>query len=278
MPKTGVVDEKYDGIAILSEPLRGQPALWNRDARNVTHRFPEVLAALPRDAVLVLEMCRFHGIQSLFNDLGLNGQRVPGIVNRMGLDNPKEIQLRSTLFPCVAVVHDILEWRGEPFVDDPLEERRKVLQEAVTPGPRVMLPRTWRLEQLEEAQGFVRSNRLEGVVVKDLAAPYRVGRSYAWMRWKDKRRDPFTVLRYHVTKGTRGHDGFVLMVPTPDGREERVVVNDKAWQDKLREALDAKKRVVATVEYLHVTSDGRLRQPTFIDAQIQQPLPLGDYD
>jgi bifunctional non-homologous end joining protein LigD len=86
--------------------------------------------------------------------------------------------------PFVYEVFDLLHLDGRSLLDEPLEERRRLLASVLRPDPRV------RLSEHIEADGVVffeaaRARGLEGIMAKDRHSPYVPGaRSMAWQKIK----------------------------------------------------------------------------------------------
>jgi bifunctional non-homologous end joining protein LigD len=86
--------------------------------------------------------------------------------------------------PFVYEVFDLLHLDGRSLIDEPLEERRRLLKSILRPDPRV------RLSEHIEANGIAffeaaRTRRLEGIMAKDRRSPYVPGkRSDRWQKVK----------------------------------------------------------------------------------------------
>jgi bifunctional non-homologous end joining protein LigD len=86
--------------------------------------------------------------------------------------------------PFVYEVFDLLHLDGRSLLDEPLDERRRLLADVLRPGPRV------RLSEHTEADGIAffeaaRTRGLEGIMAKDRHSAYVPGgRSMAWRKIK----------------------------------------------------------------------------------------------
>ena len=93
------------------------------------------------------------------------------------------------------MTYDLLEWEGQDLRERPLVERRARLAALIEGrGPTLMLSpsvetTTW--DALAAVRGESRERRTEGLMLKKLDSPYRVGRKRGdWWKWKV---DPYTV-------------------------------------------------------------------------------------
>lgn len=268
MPKRGIIQAKEDGEAAILE--RG--ILFNRNNTIITHRFPEIgLCGLPGNPVLVVEICHFTTAQPTAHLPPRVSVFEGGIQRRMLLDNRNKIRLAAIHTPCTAYVHDILEVDGRPLVDEPYEVRRSHLAlffETQARFPGLILAEEYPMELLSELQAEVRAfndaqgdQYREGFVIKDLDAPYKPARSWAWQKWKAWREADFPILRHEVTPGDK-REGFVIYIRLPNGGEQRVVIGEHAVQARVKAAAQAGTltKASATIGYLQLSRDGRLRQ------------------
>jgi len=107
----------------------------------------------------------------------------------------------------------------------------------------------------------------EGIIVKDLLAPYEYKRSYAWMKIKGYESADLKIV--HVEEGTGKHAGRMGAVHVSLGiGEGRCVSVGTGFSDQLREDIwnnrvDMIGRIIE-VGYHEKTPDGSLRHPRFI--------------
>ena len=94
------------------------------------------------------------------------------------------------------LVYDLLEWRGEDWRQRPLAERRAQLEALLAatasewlPISTVVTADSW--DALASLREESRGRGVEGLMLKRLASPYRVGRRRGdWWKWKI---DPYTI-------------------------------------------------------------------------------------
>ena len=180
---------KWDGIRAQLIARGGEVFLWSRGEELVTDRYPELAEAgrlLPDGTALDGELMGWRDDAPLpFGEL----QR------RIGRKKPGKRILAEV--PAALVAYDLLELDGEDVRSRPLRERRRRLGELLdslheTPALRLS-PRVeaagW--AELEAHQAAARERGAEGLMLKRLDSPYRVGRVRGdWWKWKV---DPYAV-------------------------------------------------------------------------------------
>src|ERR1041384_8188792 len=128
MPDEFLVEDKFDGIRAQAHVANGRVAIYSRTMDEITHRFPELVEPL----------------RSLPADLIIDGEVLPAtddailpfseLQKRLGRKTVGTQLLKAV--PVVLVAYDLLYARGKVLIDEPLAERRRVLEE-LTPrsGP-----------------------------------------------------------------------------------------------------------------------------------------------
>jgi len=240
-----VAEVKYDGhLAML---IDGR--IINRSGRDITLRFPEI-AKVNGPAVLVGEL--------IIPDAKGLGDFSGGIQTR-NTDNPEKIRGLAATRPALFVAFDILEVAGEDVTGMRFDQRRSLLEtfyklsslarhKLIEQTPVSSRDDILRLREAEAQRGG------EGIMVKDLNAPYVAKRGRNWMKVKTWQDREFPVLRW---ENTGVGDGFVIYINNK-GREQTVVMNDH----KMRQVVMSKKSVVVEVKFLSEGEDGALRFPS----------------
>lgn len=202
-PTDWLAEWKWDGFRAQIIRRSGQSFIWSRGEELVTERFPELhslLKNLPNGTVLDGEIVAYKDNTILpFTSL----QR------RIGLKNATKKILRD--IPVAFVAFDILERDSTDIRDLPLCERRRLLQSLAEPlvaaqrqeegdvfrlsydvsntsqtllllSPALLFASWTDLDLLRQN---CREQQAEGVMVKHLQSPYRVGRPRGdWWKWK----------------------------------------------------------------------------------------------
>lgn len=186
------VEYKLDGARIQVHRRGDDVRVYTRSLADVTARVPEIVdivRTLPvRDVILDGETLALDedGAPRAFQDT----------MARFGADVASEVALRPWFF-------DVLHVDGRDLVDEPLRERRVALERAVGPW-RVPAIETADAAVAEEFSGAALDAGHEGVMIKDLDAPYVAGRRGAsWIKVKPVHTLDLVVLAVEEGSGRR---------------------------------------------------------------------------
>ena len=193
-------ERKWDGIRGQLIVREGESFLWSRGEELVTDKYPElrVLAeGLPDGTVLDGEILPYK-----------DGRPLPfgQLQRRIGRKTVGRKLLAEV--PVVLMCYDLLEHRGEDIRGLPLRERRARLEQVLAsakhqellPLSEVVPADAWAV--LAEARERSREYLSEGLMLKRLDSPYRIGRKKGdWWKWKV---DPLTVdaVMVYAQRGT----------------------------------------------------------------------------
>jgi DNA ligase-1 len=178
-----LVEWKWDGIR--SQLLRrgGQVFLWSRGEELITDRFPELTELgrlLPDGTVIDGEILPWQ------REAVLPFAQLQRRIGRKTLGRKILAEV-----PVVLMAYDLLEFGGADWRTRPLSERRRQLADLVAGVPAggrwllspVVSGSTW--EELARAREDSRARQVEGLMLKRLGSPYRVGRQRGdWWKWK----------------------------------------------------------------------------------------------
>jgi DNA ligase 1 len=180
MPEEFLVEDKFDGIRAQAHFQGERVAIYSRTMDEITHRFPELiepLSSLPADAIIDGEIVPAHGEVILpFSELQ----------KRLGRKNVGTQLL--TAVPVVLVAYDLLYADGKVLIDEPLSERRRLLDQLVPANG------TLRMSQgklftdataLDDEFASARARGNEGLMIKSPASSYKPGRrGREWLKLK----------------------------------------------------------------------------------------------
>jgi len=281
---------KWDGMRVLVDRKDRGLRIYSRNENDVTVSFPELHDLAP-------------ALHELTDDFLLDGEVVAlgegvpsfgALADRMHVRDATKARRLAETNPVTLIAFDLLRLDGEDLCARPLAERRARLESLgldTVPGRMGawQVPPTYDDGQMlltaAEQQG------LEGIVSKRVASPYRPGqRSRDWLKFPIRPTASFVVGGYRHEIGSDHRLGAVLVgQPIEDGLEFRgrvgsgiagkagrllsellspLVVQESPFAEVLPK-LDrvgtvwVSPVVVVDVQYLRLTTDGRLRQPAY---------------
>ncbi len=169
------VEYKYDGLRLQVHKKGNNVRLFTRRLEDVTKMFPEVVKACQES---IIGDCIVEGEGVGYNPLKHSFKPFQEISKR--IKRKYEISKLAKETPVVLFLFDIFEYNGESYLDKPFRERRKKLEEIVK-------VRKWSIELAKqiitsdekEAEKFYKealANDQEGVMMKNLDAPYQPGK------------------------------------------------------------------------------------------------------
>jgi bifunctional non-homologous end joining protein LigD len=201
---------KYDGYRLLARRRGGRAELSYRSGADATRLFPEVAKAiemLPADARLDGELVV----------LGPDGRpRFQALQSRAQASRAEEIARASLERPATYFAFDLVELAGLDLAPLPLADRKRLLAGLV---PRLGPVRyADHVERHGEALfREVSARGLEGVVAKRADAPYRPGRSAAWLKIRTERTGDFAVVGFTAPRGARAGFGALHLAFADEG-------------------------------------------------------------
>jgi bifunctional non-homologous end joining protein LigD len=263
-----IYEEKYDGYRILAYKEGKRVKLMSRNNIDRTDRFPHIADAIRKLRHVNL---LFDGEVAVFDRKG---------VSRFQL-------LQKGAGESVYVVFDCLYLEGHDLRKEQLNKRRGALEDSIGSNQVLMQSRILNANGLE-SYNIAKRKGYEGIVAKDFASPYVVGRSRYWLKVKVHQEDEFVIVGFTDPAGSRKHFGALLLGGYRDGKlhyagkvgtgfDEQTLTS---LYEKLRplvrkesELVDAPRgagihfvepRLVAQTSYQEWTADNKLRQPVFL--------------
>ena len=268
---------KWDGYRIVATVAGGEPELRTRRDQDYTKRFENVARELVKalktpDCVVDGEVCA---------------------LDEDGRPSFSAMQQGKPGTPIVYYVFDVLEIEGEPVIELALEERRKRLEKLLDKRNRIVKFS----ESFDDGDALLAAaekQKLEGIMAKRLGSRYVPGRrSREWLKIKGHGRQEFVIAGYTRGQGRRAGTLGSLVLATYQGGDLVYVgnvgtgFNDREI-DRLLKKLKplerdtppfrevpkmprirkgdvtwAEPKLVAEVEFVEWTHDGRLRAPAY---------------
>ena len=285
-----IYEVKWDGMRLLADVADGRVELRSRSGRDVTANFPELagLAQLAPDVLLDGEVVLLeHGVPSFH-----------ALADRMQTPHPAPTR------PVTLMAFDVLRLYGVDLLARRWSERRATLERLELSTPRWQTPPTF--TDGPALHAATREQGLEGIVSKRVDSPYVPGvRSPYWLKSPHRGTVSVVIGGWRPEIGGAGARrlGAVLVgVPGPGGlrylgrvgsglagRVGQTLLHDltplasveSPFRTEVpREDADGATWVhpvlVADVQSLGLSSQGRLRQPAY--KGLRTDLTPGDVD
>ena len=283
---------KWDGHRCLAN-LGQATRLTSRTRRDMTAQFPELIdlhrQLAARNAVVDGE------IVALDREGRPSFERMQDRFHR----TPEELARNKGRVPVQFLAFDLLWLDGRPLLELPLRERRARLEEVLVETGDI------RLSQVVEGAGTtffeqVKALKLEGIVAKRAASPYRPGtRSHDWRKIKALCLQDCVIVGWTPGKGGRAATlGSLLLAVYDDGRLryagnvgtgfthafladllerlQELQVPEPMFEGfegtlRPRGARFVRPELVCEVEYLKWTDDNKLRASSFKGLRPDRP-------
>ncbi len=172
---------KYDGVRAQVHKLGGKVRIYSRRLEDISSSFPEVTGAASRisqDFVMDGEIVPFSG-----------GGPLPFQLLQRRLRRMEDFEEAAKKAPVVYFAFDLLLLGSTELYGEPLSERRKALARVVR-GSEIERAHSEDVSTEAEVAALFRRSRdlgYEGLVVKDPASPYTMGkRGAGWVKLKEE--------------------------------------------------------------------------------------------
>jgi DNA ligase-1 len=183
--KGALAEYKYDGIRAQIHAGPKGVMIISRRLEDVSPSFPELLSEMPKlgvSAILDGEILAYEGgAPTGFGSLQLRLHR-----KKVSASLLQEVPVHYFIF-------DVLFFKGEPVMQLPLRERRRILEGLIL-GSRIHVAPQFRVSTEDEVEDLFRESRrlgYEGLVLKDPESHYVPGRRGS--RWIKMKRELDTI-------------------------------------------------------------------------------------
>ncbi len=177
------VEQKYDGFRCQVHKDGKKVRIYSRNLEETTGMYPDIVGYV--HSGIKAEGIIFEGEALAFNES--TGEFLP-FQETIQRKRKHGIEEKAAELPLHLFAFDLMYLNGKDYMMEPYEKRRSALEAAVK-GAKGISP-TARIiaDAPRELEGFFEEsieNGLEGVVAKDLSAPYIAGaREFSWIKMK----------------------------------------------------------------------------------------------
>ncbi len=209
------VESKYDGLRaqVHVDRKSKRVEIFSRRLERLTEMFPEITAAALKEvnadkAILEGEAIAYDETTNQFRAFQETIQR----------KRKHGVEEMSTEMPLHLFAFDLLYLDGESYLNKKYSERRKTLESIVKGNGTIRLSDMMLATKPKEMERYFETaieDGLEGIVAKDLDAPYIAGaRKFSWIKMKRSYKGELSdtvdlvVVGYYRGRGTRTEFGF----------------------------------------------------------------------
>jgi len=272
---------KWDGVRALCYLENGKARMVSRNGNAIDRQYPE-LSILPHhikasSAILDGEIA------------ALDARGVPSfelLQRRINVAEASAIATLARKDPVVLFVFDLLYLDGHDLRGVPLIERKRLLQEILSPGDGINYSNHFEGNG-PDLLAAAKQQGLEGIVGKRANSLYESRRGSDWVKWKVTASSSFVLCGF--TKGERDYFGALVLgvydhgkflwagnVGTGFDRKMMQLVHAKLAplaikksplepdKNLPREVTWTRPELVCEVKFSNWTEDGRLRAPVFL--------------
>jgi len=188
--------------------------IFSRQSEDITKMFPEIIEAVKKE--IKAEKCIIEGEALAFNEATQEYYPFQVTIQRK---RKYDVEKKAQEYPLKLFLFDIMFLDGESQMEKPFKERRKVLENLVNKKSEIIKLSDYIItDKPEELETFFEekiSQGLEGIIAKDLNAPYIAGaRKFAWIKLKRSYKGTLSdtldlvIIGYYTGKGKRTEFGL----------------------------------------------------------------------
>lgn len=175
------IEHKYDGFRMLINKNKGKISLFTRKLENVTKQFPDVVKATldsvkGTDFILDCEVVGYDPKSKKYLPFEAVSQRIK---------RKYDIEEIIEKLPVEVNIFDVIYHNSKSFIESPFSERRKLIEKIISEKKLVIRPAVQIItSDMAEAEDFYRGALKigeEGIMMKNLSAPYKQGRKVGYM-------------------------------------------------------------------------------------------------
>ncbi len=207
------VEQKYDGFRTQVHMDGGRIKLYSRRLEDTTQMFPDIAKAAIDEADV--KSIIFEGEALVYDEAAESFLPFQQTIQRK---RKHDIKKKAIELPLHLMVFDVLFLNGEDMLSRPYKDRRRVVEEIFGRG-KIIRPTNMKIiRDPKKLEAFFKesiSSGLEGIVAKDMNAPYIAGaRKFSWIKLKRSYRGELSdtldlvIVGYFLGRGNRAEFEF----------------------------------------------------------------------
>lgn len=271
-----IYELKLDGIRCVAYVEPKSVTLQNKRFKDLTEIYPEltdICKCVKKRVILDGELVVLTDGKPDFY----------AVQKRSLMKNSFKISLAAKKNPVQFVAYDILYFDGKDLTDEPLMERKAILSKAVKEGYNLSVSR-WIEKNGVAFFALAKKENLEGIVAKKKDGLYHIGkRTSEWIKIKVMQDEDLFILGYQPYDDGTPKDLILGYYDENEvlqcrgkvflgvSKEERAIILKFAkkntvkrpWFNKYKKVIWLKPLLVGTVQYMHETESGGMRQPVW---------------
>ncbi len=172
---------KFDGFRVQISKKGKDIRIFTRRLENVTRQFPDIAESVRSNVrgdnfILDAEAVGYDKRTNRYLPFQSISQRIK---------RKYDIEKMAEQFPVEVNVFDIIAYEGKSLINAPFEERRKLIEKIIMAEKRKLLPATAIItdseERIEKLFEEAKEKGNEGLMLKNLKAPYKPGARVGYM-------------------------------------------------------------------------------------------------
>ena len=221
------VEQKYDGFRCQVHKDGRKVKLYSRNLEETTAMLPDIVAAVV--AHVKADKAIFEGEALAFNETTSEFMPFQETIQRK---RKHGVGGMAETLPLKLFAFDLMFLDGKDMLAEPYEKRRSSLESAISKNDTITLSSRIITSSPKELDSFFESsieNGLEGIVAKDLSAPYVAGaRKFSWIKMKRSYRGKIedtidvVIIGYYLGKGSRASFEFGGLLCATYNKEDDV--------------------------------------------------------
>ncbi len=213
MHGTAAIEQKYDGFRVQVHKDGKKVRLFSRKLENTTEMFPDLVKAVQEE--VKADRIIFEGEALAYNEATKQYLPFQETIQRK---RKHDVAKKAEELPLHLFAFDILYLNDRDWLSEPYEKRREKIDDIFGNGTLIRPTTKIETSSAKELEEFFQSsieNGLEGVIAKDLKAPYIAGaRKFSWIKLKRSYRGELSdsldlvIVGYFLGRGSRAEFKF----------------------------------------------------------------------